>query len=81
MKRIAVLAAFLLVGTGPRALAGTPGRDGEVKAVSVLPAPGSVDIVIDLRGAVDVHDFPLTKPARVVIDLDEIGRASCRERV
>ena len=74
MKRIAALAAFLLVGTGlaaaaaPRALAG-PGGDGEVKAVSVVPAPGRVEVVIDLRGAVDVQDFTLSSPARLVIDL------------
>src|SRR3989442_135029 len=74
MKRIAALAAFLLVGTGlaaaaaPRALAG-PGGDGEVEAVSVVPAPGKVEVVIDLQGAVDVQDFTLSNPARLVIDL------------
>src|SRR5438132_8164573 len=74
MKRIAALAAFLLVGTGlaaaagPRALAGR-GGDGEVKAVSVVPAPGRVEVVIDLRGAVEVQDFTLSNPARLVIDL------------
>src|SRR5436853_2110074 len=74
MKRIAALAPFLLVGTGlaaaaaPRALAG-PGGDGEVKAVSVVPAPGKVEIVIDLHGAVEVQDFTLSNPARLVIDL------------
>src|SRR2546428_9914750 len=74
MKRIAALAAFLMVGTGlaaaaaPRALAG-PGGDGEVKAVSVVPAPGKVEVVIDLHGAVEVQDFTLSNPARLVIDL------------
>src|SRR3989449_5816032 len=74
MKRIAALAAFLLVGTGlaaaaaPRALAG-PGGDGEVKAVSVVPAPGKVEVVIGLHGAVEVQDFTLSNPARLVIDL------------
>ena len=33
MKRIAALAAWLLVAAAPRALAG-PGGDGEVKAVA-----------------------------------------------
>jgi type IV pilus assembly protein PilQ len=74
MKRIAALAAWLvpfqLAGTGaaPGPLAG-PGGDGEVKAVSVLPTPGNVEVVIDLRGAVEVLDFTLRNPARLVIDL------------
>ena len=68
MKRIAALAAALVVVTAPRALAG-PGRDGEVRAVSVLPAAGKVEVVIDLQGAVDVRDFTLNGPDRLVIDL------------
>ena len=70
MKRIAALAAWLVVAATPRALAGAGGpRDGEVKAVSVLPAAGSVEVVIDLRGAVDLQDFTLANPARLVVDL------------
>jgi len=77
MKPIAALAAWLLAaaaapsqgpGVSPR-IGGAPGRDGEVKAVSVLPAPGRVEVVIDLRGAVDVQDFTLASPARLVLDL------------
>ncbi len=68
MKRITALAALLVVAAAPRALAG-PGRDGEVKAVSVLPASGKVEVVIDLHGAVEVQDFTLSNPARLVIDL------------
>ncbi|OLB15693.1 MAG: hypothetical protein AUH12_07995 [Gemmatimonadetes bacterium 13_2_20CM_69_8] len=70
MKRIA-LAALLAVAAAalpPRAHAGS-GRDGEVKAVSVLPARGSVEVVIDLQGAVEVQDFTLASPARLVLDL------------
>jgi type IV pilus assembly protein PilQ len=70
MKRIAALTAALLVlAVVPRAaLAGT-GRDGEVQAVSVLPSAGKVEVVIDVRGAVEVQDFTLQSPARLVIDL------------
>src|SRR5206468_2338821 len=68
MTHIAALAAWLLVAAAPR-IGGAPGRDGEVKAVSVLPAPGRVEVVIDLRGAVDVQDFTLASPARLVLDL------------
>jgi len=35
----------------------------------VRPAPGNVEVVIDLQGAVDVQDFTLASPARLVIDL------------
>ena len=52
-------------------LAGTTigGRDGEVRGVSVLPATGKVEVVIDLRGAAVVQDFTLSNPARLVIDI------------
>ena len=72
MKRILPFAALLAVVV-PRALAGTPmasgSRDGEVRGVSVLPATGKVEIVIDLQGAAEIQDFTLANPARLVIDL------------
>src|SRR5881398_852610 len=69
MKRIPALVALLVIAAAPRAPAGSGGRDGEVRAVSVLPASSSVDVVIDLRGAVEVQDFTLPDPARLVLDL------------
>ena len=72
MKRIATIAALGLIVAAPGALAGSAsggGRDGEVRAVSVLAAPGKVAVVIDLQGAVDVQDFTLSSPARLVVDL------------
>jgi type IV pilus assembly protein PilQ len=73
MKRIAALAASLVLAAAPSSLAlggsAGAGRDGEVKAVSVLPAARSVEVVIDLQGAVEVQDFTLAGPARLVIDL------------
>src|SRR5205814_289072 len=71
MKRIAALVPLLLVltaGASPGRRGVAP-RDGEVKAVSVVPAAGSVEVVIDLRGAVDIQDFTLGNPARLVVDL------------
>jgi type IV pilus assembly protein PilQ len=64
--------AIVLAAVAPRALAGTTdgGRDGEVRGVSVLPAAGRVEVVIDLQGAVRVRDFTLTNPARLVVDLE-----------
>jgi len=71
MKRIAALVPFLLVltpGASP-GMGGVAPRDGEVRAVSVVPAASSVEVVIDLRGAVDIQDFTLASPARLVVDL------------
>ena len=79
IRPIAALAA-LLVAVAPRALAGTTvdgpppppprsDRDGEVRGVSVLPATGKVEIVIDVQGAALIQDFTLSNPARLVIDL------------
>jgi type IV pilus assembly protein PilQ len=63
MMHIAALAALAVLTPAP--------RDGEVKVVSVLPAAGGVEVVIDLQrgGAVGVQDFTLASPARLVIDL------------
>jgi len=70
MKHITPLLACLALATAAPALAGTGGgRDGEVRAVSVVPASGKVEVVIDLQGAVEIRDFTLASPARLVIDL------------
>ncbi len=54
-------------------MAATPatsaGPTADVTAVSVLPAAGRADLVVDLRGVVEVSDFVLTGPARLVLDL------------
>ena len=70
MKALCRLTLLLAVVV-PRALAGTTtgGRDGEVRGVSVLPATGKVEVVIDVLGAAVVQDFTLSNPARLVIDL------------
>ncbi len=73
MKRITALAACLVVAAAapPRALAWGAygaGRDGEVRAVSVLPADKSVDVVIELQGGGDVQEFTLASPPRPARD-------------
>ncbi len=70
MKALCGLTLLLAV-VAPRALAGTTmdGRDGEVRGVSVVPATGKVEIVIDVQGAALIQDFTLSNPARLVIDL------------
>jgi type IV pilus assembly protein PilQ len=64
MKRSLVLAAGLLL-VASRAYAGP----GEVKAVSVLPAPGRAEVVIDVTGSVGYQDFTLAGPSRLVVDI------------
>jgi type IV pilus assembly protein PilQ len=54
-------AAFLSLTGGP--------NDGEVRAVSLVSAPGRADLVIEVKGAVAVKDMTLDDPARVVLDL------------
>jgi type IV pilus assembly protein PilQ len=67
MKRSIVVAACLALAAASRLVAAT--RDGEVRSVTVAPASGKVAVVIDLRGAVEVQDFTLDSPARLVLDL------------
>jgi type IV pilus assembly protein PilQ len=72
MMRWPALAATLVVATAapPAAQATSPRTPpGEVRAVSVVPASGKVAVIIALRGAVQVQDFTLNHPARLVIDL------------
>jgi type IV pilus assembly protein PilQ len=68
MKRITAFVACIALATAPRALAG-PRSDGEIRSVSVHSGSGKVQIIIDLRGAVEIRDFTLANPARLVIDL------------
>jgi type IV pilus assembly protein PilQ len=42
---------------------------GEVTAVSLAPAAGKTEVVVAVRGAVDVRDFLLTSPDRLVLDV------------
>lgn len=67
MKRSIVAAACLALAAASRLVAAT--RDGEVRSVTVAPASGKVTVTIDLRGAVEVQDFTLQSPARLVLDL------------
>jgi type IV pilus assembly protein PilQ len=63
-----LLAAALLGPASPALAEGGP-ASGEVTGVSVLPTPGKADVVINLRGAVQVRDFMLHAPERLVVDV------------
>jgi type IV pilus assembly protein PilQ len=66
----------LLLGAGlvaspasaSEARADAPGG-GEVTAVSLAPAAGKAEVVIAVRGAVEVKDFLLASPDRLVLDV------------
>jgi type IV pilus assembly protein PilQ len=46
-----------------------PRGSGVVVSLSVVPITGRAEVVIAVDGSVDVQDFTLSKPARVVLDL------------
>jgi type IV pilus assembly protein PilQ len=69
MSRIrSFLVAGLAVLAPIRPDAGTP-ASGEVTSISVVPTPGRAEVVVNIRGAVDVEDFVLSDPARLVVDV------------
>jgi type IV pilus assembly protein PilQ len=63
-----VLAIAAVFGVPSAALADGP-ASGEVTGVSVQASPGRADIVINVRGAVEVRDFMLQGPDRLVLDV------------
>ncbi len=67
MKHSWVLAAVGLGMATPPPVANGP---GDVTAISVLPSLGSVVVVVDVQGAVNVKDFTLGNPARLVVDVE-----------
>jgi type IV pilus assembly protein PilQ len=66
-KLLFALATAALFGATPGRAAPPP--TGQVTAVSVVPTPGRAEIVINIRGAVEVKDFVLREPNRLVIDV------------
>ncbi len=68
--QLAALAASLTIGAG-RAIAAaaeTPRSPASVTALSIVPAAGRAEVVVAISGAVDVIDFVLENPRRVVLD-------------
>ena len=63
-----MLVAAAVLGTAAPMRAEGPGS-GEVTAVSLAPAAGKTEIVVAVRGAVDVRDFLLSSPDRLVLDV------------
>ncbi|MEO8295448.1 MAG: AMIN domain-containing protein [Gemmatimonadota bacterium] len=70
MSRIrSFLVAGLVVLAPIRPDAAGPSASGEVTSISVVPTPGRAEVVVNIRGAVDVQDFVLNEPARLVVDV------------
>ncbi|HET9727354.1 MAG TPA: AMIN domain-containing protein [Gemmatimonadales bacterium] len=63
-----MLVAAAVLGTAAPLRAEGPGS-GEVTAVSLAPAAGKTELVVAVKGAVDVRDFLLTSPDRLVLDV------------
>jgi type IV pilus assembly protein PilQ len=64
-----LLLAAALVGLGATPARGEGPGSGEVTAVSLAPSAGKAEVVIAVRGAVDVRDFVLAAPDRLVLDV------------
>ena len=59
----------LLKALPAAALLFLPASAATVHSVSVVPSSGKTEVVIGVNAAVDVQDFTLDAPARVVVDL------------
>ena len=63
-----MVATAAIFGVTSAAQADGP-ASGEVTGVSVQPSPGRADVVVNVRGAVEVRDFMLQNPNRLVLDV------------
>src|SRR5437762_10175331 len=59
----------LLKALPAAALLFLPSSAATVHSVSVVPSSGKTEVVIGVNAAVEVQDFTLDAPARVVVDL------------
>ncbi len=67
--QLAAIAAALTVGArSATAASETPRAPSSVTALSVVPAAGRAEVVVAIDGAVDVIDFTLDNPRRIVLD-------------
>ncbi len=67
LYRLMLVAAATLGAASP-AWAEGPGG-GEVTAVSLTPAAGKAEVIVTVQGAVEVRDFMLNTPDRLVLDV------------
>jgi type IV pilus assembly protein PilQ len=67
MYRFGLIATVALAAASP--IRADEPASGEVTAVSLSPAAGKAEVVIGIHGAVQVRDFMLTSPDRLVLDV------------
>jgi type IV pilus assembly protein PilQ len=63
-----IVASALVLGPGAQPVEARP-AEGSVMSLSVIPASGKAEIVIGVTGGLEVRDFTLPSPNRIVIDL------------
>jgi type IV pilus assembly protein PilQ len=63
------LAVAALAGAVSPALAAADEPDGEVTGVSLISSPGRAEVVVTVLGAVEITDFVLHSPERLVLDV------------
>jgi len=70
MKRLlaVIVAASIALGSHAAPVAAFP-AEGAVTSISVVPASGRAELVIGVAGAVEVADFTLRAPDRIVLDI------------
>jgi type IV pilus assembly protein PilQ len=72
-----IVASALLLGPSAQPAAARP-AEGSVTSLSVIPASGKAEVVIGVAGGLEVRDFTLRAPDRIVLDLTgaSLGLAS-----
>jgi type IV pilus assembly protein PilQ len=63
-----IVAAFVALGPDAAPVAARP-AEGAVTSLSVVPASGRAELVIGVAGGVEVADFTLRSPDRIVLDV------------
>jgi type IV pilus assembly protein PilQ len=70
MKRVLAVIVAASIALGPDAAPVSAfAAEGAVTSLSVVPASGRAELVIGVAGAVDVTDFTLRAPDRIVLDI------------
>lgn len=67
---LAVLALGAIAPASHAATTDDAKKGGEVRALSIVPASGRAEVVIAVDGSVDVEDFALSDPPRIILDLN-----------
>jgi type IV pilus assembly protein PilQ len=72
-----IVASALVLGPSAQPAAARP-AEGSVTSLSVIPASGKAEVVIGVAGGLEVRDFTLRTPDRIVLDLSgaSLGLAS-----